>query len=122
MMILIIRSSPSPDRHRSVAGRDPNCLKSDGSLLMPKVYVGNLASSVTSRDLLAHFSRAGEATGALAITDRVSGLCRGFGFVEMAELADVAVAYSLLNNTILNGESIKIEPHPSFKNGKARRA
>ena len=24
---------------------------------MPKVYVGNLASSVTSRDLLEHFSR-----------------------------------------------------------------
>ena len=87
---------------------------------MPKVYVGNLASSVTSRDLLAHFSRAGGALGALAITDRVSGLCRGFGFVEMAELADVAVAFSLLNNTLLNGQVIKIETDPSLKNGKAR--
>ena len=55
---------------------------------MPKVYVGNLASSVTSKDLLAHFSRAGEVLAALAVTDKVSGLCRGFGFVEMAELAD----------------------------------
>jgi RNA recognition motif-containing protein len=89
---------------------------------MPKVYVGNLASSVTSHDLLTHFSRAGEALAALAVTDKVSGLCRGFGFVEMADLADVAVAYSLLNNTILNGESIKIEPHPSLKNGKSRKA
>ncbi len=89
---------------------------------MPKVYVGNLASSVTSRDLLAHFSRAGEALGALAVTDRVSGLCRGFGFVDMAELSDVAVAYSLLNHTVLNGKTIKIEPEPSLKNGKARRA
>ncbi len=87
---------------------------------MPKVYVGNLASSVTSIDLLAHFSRAGEVLGALAVTDKVSGLCRGFGFVEMAELADVVVAFSLLDNTLLKGQPIKIETDPSLKNGKAR--
>jgi RNA recognition motif-containing protein len=86
---------------------------------MPKVYVGNLASSVTSSDLLTHFSRAGEVLGALAVTDS-SGLCRGFGFVEMAELSDVAVAFGLLNNTLLNGQLIKIEAAPSQKNGKAR--
>ena len=87
---------------------------------MPKVYVGNIASSVTSRDLLAHFSRAGGALGALAVTDKVSGLCRGFGFVEMAELSDVAIAFSLLNNSELNGRRIRIEMEPSLKNGKAR--
>ncbi len=87
---------------------------------MPKVYVGNLASSVISADLLAHFSRAGGALRALAVTDRVSGLCRGFGFVEMAEISDVAVAFSLLNNSELNGRRIKIEAEPSLKNGKAR--
>lgn len=87
---------------------------------MPKVYVGNLAGSVTSRDLLAHFSRAGEVLGALAVTDKVSGLCRGFGFVEMAELADVALAFSLLNNTLLNGQQIRIEADPFLKNGKGR--
>jgi RNA recognition motif-containing protein len=87
---------------------------------MPKVYVGNLASSVTSRDLLAHFSRAGEVLGALAVTDRTSGLCRGFGFVEMADLSDVAIAVGLLNNTLLNGQLIKIEIDPALKNGKTR--
>jgi RNA recognition motif-containing protein len=87
---------------------------------MPKVYVGNLASSVTSRDLVQHFSRAGEVVGALAVSDKVSGLCRGFGFVEMADLSDVAVALSLLNNTELNGQAIKIEPDPSIKNGRSR--
>jgi RNA recognition motif-containing protein len=87
---------------------------------MPKLYVGNLASSVTSDDLLTHFSRAGEVLGALAITDRLSGLCRGFGFVEMAENADVALAFSLLNNSLLNGQRIKIEPDASQRNGKHR--
>lgn len=84
---------------------------------MPKLYVGNLANSVTSDDLVEHFSRVGEVTGALAISDKASGLCRGFGFVEMA---DVVVAFSLLNNMLLNGQPIRIEPDPSLKNGKAR--
>jgi len=87
---------------------------------MPKLYVGNLASSVTSRDLLEHFSRAGGARGALAVTDPASGRCRGFGFVEMAEVSDVAVAFSLLNNSELNGSRIKIEVEPALRNGKAR--
>jgi cold-inducible RNA-binding protein len=87
---------------------------------MPKVYVGNLASSVTSSDLLKHFSRAGEVVGALAITDRASGLCRGFGFVEMADVSDVAVAFGLLNNSMLNGNRIRIEPGRSSKSDKAR--
>jgi hypothetical protein len=38
----------------------------------------------------------------------------------MAELADVAVAFSLLNNSELNGQRITIEIEPSLKNGKAR--
>jgi RNA recognition motif-containing protein len=85
-----------------------------------KIYVGNLASSVTSSDLTAHFSRAGEVIGALAISDRASGLCRGFGFVEMAEVSDVAVAFSLLSNSELKGKRITLEPDPAVKNGRAR--
>lgn len=85
----------------------------------PRVYVGNLASSVTSSDLLAHFSLAGEVLAALVVTDKTSGLCRGFGFVEMANPADVALAFSLLNNPLLNGQQIKIEADPLLKNGKA---
>jgi RNA recognition motif-containing protein len=87
---------------------------------MPRIYVGNLAASVTNRDLLEHFSHAGEVLHALAVRDRVSGRCRGFGFVEMSELCDIAVAFSLLNNSELHGHRITIEPEPSLKNGKAR--
>lgn len=88
---------------------------------MPKVYVGNLASSVTSRDLMTHFERAGGVVSALAVTDRLSGRCRGFGFVEMAEPADVAVAFSMLNGSSLNGQLIRIEPDPSLRNGKSEK-
>jgi RNA recognition motif-containing protein len=89
---------------------------------MPKLYVGNLASSVTSRALATHFARAGEVVGALAICDKASGLCRGVGFVEMAEFADVAVAFSLLNKSELDGRRIEIEPHPALRNGKGRKS
>jgi hypothetical protein len=99
----------------------PNRREQTGGYLMPKVYVGNLASSVTSRDLFTHFSRAGEVRGALAVSDKASGQCRGFGVVEMAEPSDVAVAYSLLNNTELNGQRILIEMEPAHKNGRARK-
>jgi RNA recognition motif-containing protein len=87
---------------------------------MPRIYVGNLASSVTSRDLHSHFERAGEVTGALAISDKATGRCRGFGFVEMAEMSDVVVAFSLLSNTELKGQKITIERDPVLKNGRAR--
>jgi len=86
---------------------------------MPRIYVGNLAASVTSSDLRAHFAWAGEVRSAMAFSDKASGLCRGFGFVEMAESADIAVAFSL-NNSELKGQRITIEPDPSLKNGRAR--
>src|SRR5262249_7268011 len=82
---------------------------------MPRVYVGNLASSVTSRALHEHFSRTGGVIRALAVSDKASGLCRGFGFVEMERLSDVEVAISLLNNSELNGQRILIEPEPALK-------
>jgi RNA recognition motif-containing protein len=87
---------------------------------MPRVYVGNLAGSVTTRDLITHFKHAGEVLGALAVTDRASGVCRGFGVVEMAELSDIAVAFSLLNHSELKGRKIRLEPDPALKSGKAR--
>lgn len=85
---------------------------------MPRVYVGNLASSVTSRALHEHFSRAGGVISALAFSDKASGLCRGFGFVEVEKASDIAVAISLLNNSELNGQRILIEPAPALKNGR----
>jgi RNA recognition motif-containing protein len=58
---------------------------------------------------------------ATVITDKFSGQSNGFGFVEMAEVSDVAVAFGLLSNSELNGRRIQIEPEPSLRNGKARK-
>ena len=75
---------------------------------MPKVYVGNLASSVTSHDLQTLFSRAGEVRGALAVSDRTSGLCRGFGFVDMASAESAQAAIDGLNGVSVDGRAIVV--------------
>ena len=46
---------------------------------MPRIYVGNLAESVTREDLRALFSKIGRVGGALVITDKITGKSRGFG-------------------------------------------
>src|SRR5262249_2115967 len=87
---------------------------------MPRIYVGNLASSVTTQDLVLLFSRAGEVRAALAITDKTSGLCRGFGFIDMVDAEDAIVAASLLNGTQLKEQPIDIQQLTPRSNGTAR--
>src|SRR5260370_35548057 len=59
---------------------------------VPRVYVGNLAESVTRDDLRALFSKIGKVAGALVITDRVTGRSRGFAFVEMTDVVNAITA------------------------------
>ena len=74
-----------------------------------KLYVGNLAYSVTNEDLEGLFSQAGKVDSAVVVVDKFSGQSRGFGFVEMADAEDAILAISLLNNTELNGQKIQID-------------
>ena len=73
-----------------------------------KLFVGNLAYSVTSEDLSRAFSEAGTVTSARVITDRESGQSRGFGFVEMGSAADGQRAISTWNGRDLNGRALTV--------------
>ncbi|HLH77943.1 MAG TPA: RNA-binding protein [Candidatus Binataceae bacterium] len=73
-----------------------------------KLYVGNLAYSVTGSDLEALFSQVGEVQSATVITDKFSGQSKGFGFVEMASAGDAATAIQRFNDTELKGRNIKV--------------
>jgi len=78
---------------------------------VPRIYVGNLAESVTRDDLRALFSKIGRVGGALVITDKVTGRSRGFGFVEMVEVEDAinaAVYFSGTNSKAAKSRSIHI--------------
>jgi len=70
-----------------------------------RLYVGNLAWTVTDQDLLDVFSEAGKVDSSQVIIDRATNRSRGFGFVEMA--TDDAAESAIKN---LNGRDIKGRP------------
>jgi|SRR5579875_577896 len=73
-----------------------------------KLYVGNLAYSVSNDDLHELFSQAGQVQSATVIMDKFSGQSKGFGFVEMTTAEEVAQAIRQLNDTDLKGRNIKV--------------
>ena len=74
-----------------------------------KLFVGSLSWDTTDDGLHEAFAQFGEITEAKVITDRDSGRSRGFGFVTFADddAADKAVA--ALNDTELDGRTIKVD-------------
>lgn len=74
-----------------------------------KLYIGNLAYSVTQQELADLFAQAGKVESAVVVTDKFSGQSRGFGFVEMSDANEAATAIQNLNDTDLKGRKIKID-------------
>ncbi|MFL2745001.1 MAG: RNA recognition motif domain-containing protein [Gammaproteobacteria bacterium] len=56
------------------------------------IYVGNIAWSVSDDQLEELFSQYGTVTSAKIIIDKFSKRSRGFGFVEMADGGEQAIA------------------------------
>ena len=73
-----------------------------------KLYVGNLAYSVTESDLKEAFTEFGDVSEVSLITDRSTGQSKGFGFVEMPNNAEADAAIKALNETSLKGRNIKV--------------
>ncbi len=70
------------------------------------IYVGNLSFQTTADDLIEVFGVHGSVTRAQIINDRDTGRSRGFGFVEMAEGGDEAIA--ALNGTDYQGRPLTV--------------
>ena len=68
-----------------------------------KLYVGNLAFSVTNEDLEALFGQMGKVDNVAVVTDKFSGQSRGFGFVQMADSNEAARAIAELDGTEAQG-------------------
>nr|CAD1831337.1 unnamed protein product [Ananas comosus var. bracteatus] len=73
-----------------------------------KVYVGNLAKTVTSELLTKFFSEKGKVVSAKV--SRVPGTSKssGFGFVTFSSDEDVEAAISSFNNAVLEGQKIRV--------------
>jgi len=70
------------------------------------LYVGNLTFQTTSDDLQQLFGQYGTVTRAQVITDRDTGRSKGFGFVEMADGGDEAIA--ALNGYQFQGRALTV--------------
>src|SRR4051794_41566178 len=70
------------------------------------LYVGNLPFNTTTADLEAAFGAYGTVTRAQVMTDRDTGRSRGFGFVEMADGGDDAIAK--MNGAEFQGRTLTV--------------
>ena len=92
-----------------------------------KLYCGNLSFNTTSADLEQLFAQYGEVVSAEVVMDRDSGRSRGFGFVEMGNDAAAQAAIQGVNETEVDGRSLKVteakprEDRPRGGGGGGRR-
>jgi cold-inducible RNA-binding protein len=76
--------------------------------IMNNILVGNLHPNVTEQDIRSLFERHGAVQRSKMMTDRWTGLSRGFGFIQMKADAEAQEAIVALNGTDLNGKALKV--------------
>lgn len=81
-----------------------------------KIFVGNLAWSVTSETLTQAFQEYGNVVGARVLYDGDSGRSRGYGFVCYETKAEMDTALESLNGVELEGRPMRV----SLAEGKKR--
>ena len=83
-----------------------------------RLYVGNLSFETTESDLKELFGQAGTVETVRIITDRDTGRSKGFGFVEMQDGGDKAIAE--MNGKDFKGRALTVNearPMPSRNSG-----
>jgi ATP-dependent RNA helicase RhlE len=74
-----------------------------------KLFVGNLSWNTDDHGLRQAFEAHGEVTEAKVIADRDTGRSRGFGFVTFADDEAAGTAIAALNESDLDGRTIKVD-------------
>jgi len=86
-----------------------------------RIYVGNLAYSVTDDDLREVFGEYGELASAEVIKDKFSGQSKGFGFVDMPNNSEADAAIKELNESMLKGRKLTVnEARPRSESQRPR--
>lgn len=91
-----------------------------------RLFVGNLPRSATDSSLAEFVTNAGvQAASAVVIRDKMTGESRGFGFIELADDADMQRAIQGLNGQSMDGRPLTVnEARPQrtgFGGGGAHR-
>lgn len=83
-----------------------------------KIYVGNMAFSVTDAQLRAAFEAYGTVDEVAVINDRDTGRPKGFAFVTMPDANEGNAAIKGLNETDLGGRNVRVnEARPKEEGG-----
>ncbi|KAJ4904587.1 RNA-binding (RRM/RBD/RNP motifs) family protein [Raphanus sativus] len=106
-----VNITEKPIESSSSSSPDLSLLQSEDAAFVDspyKVYVGNLAKSVTKEMLESLFSEKGKVLSAKV--SRVPGTSKstGFGFVTFSSDEDVDAAILALNNSLLEGQKIRV--------------
>ena len=83
-----------------------------------KIYVGNLNYDTEELTLKELFEEHGAVTSVRIISDRYTGMSKGFGFVEMSSGEEAQSAIRALDGREVDGRNLKVsEAHePSRRN------
>jgi RNA recognition motif-containing protein len=85
-----------------------------------KIYVGNLSFDTNDEQLNKIFTPFGTVNSASVIKDKYTDRSRGFGFVEMENVAEADKAIAELNGKNVDGRALKISEATS-REDKPRR-
>jgi hypothetical protein len=86
-----------------------NSATSGGETLGEKTYIGNLSFRAAEEELRAEFENLGVATKIVTVVrERPSGQSRGFGFVEIANDAELEKTIAALNRKDVMGRTIVV--------------
>jgi RNA recognition motif-containing protein len=90
---------------------------------MSRLFVGNLAFSVSDNDLMQLFSEVGTVVSARIAKDKFSGESKGFAFVEYENKEMAQAAIQTLNGRDLGGRAIRVdEAKPPTNSGGSFRS
>jgi len=73
-----------------------------------KLYVGNLPTSTTGKELGVLFAQAGDVTAVQLITDRQSGWSKGYAFITMSAQSEADKAVSMFNTYPFENHPLKV--------------
>ena len=86
-----------------------------------KIYVGNLAYTMTESSLTELFAPHGTVQSAQVIMDRDTGRSKGFGFVEMGSDQEAKAAIAALSGQEVEGRTLTVnEARPKEDRGAGR--
>lgn len=75
---------------------------------MKKLFIGGFPLDITELELVQLVSPHGSVETIKIVRDRKTGICKGYAFLEMIDLAAAENAVAMLNTTMLAGRELTL--------------